>query len=379
MAVLTVNAGSSSIKVAVFQPDALDTPLASKEVAGLGDSETSVHDALRGIQSWLGDELSLSSHDISAIGHRVVHGGTKHIAPEVLTNELVDALWELVPLAPNHMPRTLEAIAAFRDAYPDAQHVACFDTAFFSQVPASASTLPLPASLQTNTALRRYGFHGLAYESLLANFHIHEGTAAAHGRVIMAHLGSGASVTACVNGAPIDMTMGFTPVSGIVMSTRSGDLEPGVLSYLQRSAGMSLDAIDQLVAHDSGLKGVSGITGSMRELLDREADTPQAALAISLFVSSLVKAIGGYIALLGGVDSIIFSGGIGEQSSDIRRRVMSHFSYAGALIDDERNDRHDRLISSDNSPVGVHVIPSQEQQVIARHTAHILSTTKEQA
>lgn len=190
----------------------------------------------------------------------------------------------------------------------------------------------------------------------------------------MAHLGSGASVAACKNGAPVDMTMGFTPISGIMMSTRSGDLEPGVLSYLQQSLGMSAQDIDRIVAHESGLKGVSELSGDMHILIKNQTTHPQAALSIEMFIDRLVKAIGGYIAVLGGIDSIIFSGGIGERSAEIRGRVIEHFSFAGATIDDERNQTNQRLISADGSAVGIHVIPSQEHMIIAQHTATTLNT-----
>lgn len=373
MALVTVNAGSSSIKVAVFAADSLESPLATKEITHIVEGGLSLADAVQQIEQWLAHEVQITSGEISAIGHRVVHGGIDHTTPKLISDELIASLHALTPLAPNHMPRTLEAISAFRGVYPDIPHVACFDTGFFANIPKRSSTLPLPLSLQTDTPLRRYGFHGLAYEGLLASFRAHEGDVAAHGRVIMAHLGSGASVTACVNGAPIDMTMGFTPVSGIMMSTRSGDLEPGVMSYLQQSRGMSLHDIDHMVAHESGLKGVSELSAEMYTLIENQLTNPQAALAIEMFCDKLVKTIGGYIALLGGIDSIIFSGGIGEASAEIRRRVATQLGFIGAQLDEDRNQTSQRLISSDSSSIGIHVIPSQEHQIIAQHTATIVN------
>jgi acetate kinase len=373
MSLVTVNAGSSSLKVAVFSLDALDTPVATREIENIVDGDLTFDDAVQEVKRWLSEELLETTGEVTAIGHRVVHGGTKHTTPELVSDELIASLQHIAPLSPNHMPGTLAAISSFRQVYPSIPHVACFDTSFFANVPRRASVLPIPMSLQTNTALRRYGFHGLAYEGLLANFRTHEGETAACGRVIMAHLGSGASVTACRDGVPVDMTMGFTPVSGIMMSTRSGDLEPGVLSYLQQSHAMTPQDIDHLVAHESGLKGISELSADMHTLLDAQHTNSQAALAIDMFIDRVVKAIGGYIAVLGGVDSIIFSGGIGERSAEIRGRIIEHFSFAGATIDDQRNKANLRLISAEGSAIGIHVIPSQEHMSIAQHTHQLIS------
>ncbi len=383
MIVLSVNAGSSSLKVAVFDADQLDQARASMSVDGAGPDATcsstitidghtttrqlpiaSPADAIEYVDQWLKHELSIAAEDIVAIGHRVVHGGEAYTQAAILSDEVVDHLVSVTPLAPNHMPATLTAIQAFQSRYPNVQQVACFDTTFFSAIPDVAKTLPIPKSL----GLRRYGFHGLSYSALLEDFRQHEGETAANGRVLIAHLGSGASIAALKNGAPIDMSMGFTPVSGIMMSTRSGDIEPGVLTYLHAQKGFSIEDLSDLVTHKSGLLGVSGISPDMHALLEAQSESADAALAVELFCYKAKKQIGAYVAILGGVDSIIFSGGIGERSAEIRRRILSDLGFLGIYIDESRNQANERLISAEHSGVGVHVIPAKEDVSIATQT-----------
>ena len=372
MVLLSVNAGSSSLKVSVFDRKSLDTPRDSFAVENIGVSDETQESATKRIQQWISDELLIRPQEIEAIGHRVVHGGEIYDAPAAITPELLSYLAGITPLAPNHMPGTLESIQAFLTTYPNARQVACFDTSFFKDIPEVAKTLPIPLSLQKDAGIRRYGFHGLSYESLLASFKKHEGTDAYNGRVILAHLGSGASVAAIKNGQPVDMSMGFTPVSGIMMSTRSGDIEPGVLTYLETERGMSADEISELVTKKSGLLGVSGTTADMHALLDSQEENPNAKLAIDLFCDKIKKTIGGYAAVLGGVDSIIFSGGIGERSAEIRERICHNLDFLGIVIDDDRNAKNERLISSDRSSVGVHVIPAQEDYSIITQTISVI-------
>lgn len=375
MALVTVNAGSSSVKAAVFAGHDFNTPVASHAIEHIGsDATPTLADAVDQMKAWLATVAELQSEPLEAIGHRVVHGGPVHTTPTMITDDLVTSLHSLTPLAPNHMPGTLEAIAAFRSTYPDIPHVACFDTGFFADIPDVAKTLPIPLSLQRDNHIRRYGFHGLAYEGLLDSFRTHEGEAAANGRVIMAHLGSGASLTACKNGRPLDMSMGFTPVSGIMMSTRSGDVEPGVIAFLQKHHGLSADEVTNLVTHQSGLLGVSESTADMQVLLAQQATDEKAALAVSLFCYTIAKTIGAYTAVLGGIDSIIFSGGIGERSAEVRRRILENLGYLGIALDDTRNQAHERCISSDDADVGVHVILAREDTAIAKQTMTIIET-----
>lgn len=381
--ILSINAGSSSLKVAVFDESNIDAPTTSASIEGIGtdascfipngeygSNETravpipTIDAAIQLVSQWL-SELNISPN---AIGHRVVHGGERFSNAALLDDDVVTYLATLTPLAPNHMPGTLAAITAFRSAYPDTPQVACFDTAFFAQVPTIAKTLPIPKEL----GLKRYGFHGLSYASLLKSFAEHEGETAAHGRVIMAHLGSGASVCAVKNGQPIDMTMGFTPISGIMMSTRTGDLEPGVLTYLQQEKDYDTTALTELVSKQSGLLGVSGLSADMHTLLQAQAENPDAALAIELFCYKLTKQIGAFAAALGGVDSVIFSGGIGERSAEIRARICQTLSFLGIIVDEQRNNANERLISADTSGVGVHIIPAKEDASIVRQTAAVL-------
>ena len=373
MAVLSVNAGSSSLKVSVFERTDLAQPRASLAVEDIGAGASALKGAVQKIQQWLQDELSLHAEDIEAVGHRVVHGGERYSAASLITHDLLFYLDSITPLAPNHMPSALASITAFTAAYPEAKQVACFDTCFFHDIPDVAKTLPIPLSLQKESGIRRYGFHGLAYQGLLDSFKENEGEKAYKGRVILAHLGSGASLAAVHEGKPIDMSMGFTPISGIMMSTRSGDLEPGVLTYLATQKHMTTGAIGHLLSHQSGLLGVSEMTADMHALLDNQKQNPQAALAIDLFCYKIKKQIGAYAAALGGVDSIIFSGGIGERSAEIRSRICQGLSFLGIVIDESRNAKNDRFISADGSIVGVHVIPAREEHSIITQTIEVIN------
>jgi len=370
---LSVNAGSSSLKVSVFDRENLQVPHASLAIEDIGISGETPQTAAQRVQQWLSSELAIQPEQIEAIGHRVVHGGQEYDSAALVTPDLLTYLQSITPLAPNHMPGTLASITAFLAAYPNADHVACFDTGFFHDVPGVAKTLPIPLSLQQENGIRRYGFHGLSYTALLASFKDNEGEAAHNGRVIMAHLGSGASVSACKDGQPIDMSMGFTPISGIMMSTRSGDLEPGLITYLEKEKGMSPDELADLFANKSGLLGVSGTTANMRTLLEMQDEDPNSKLAVELFCYKIKKTIGAYTAALGGVDSIIFSGGIGERSAEIRARILSDMEFFGIVIDNVRNQQGARLISNDRSRVGVHVIPAREDYAIMTQTINVIN------
>lgn len=385
MTVLSVNAGSSSLKVALFDDASLDTPTTSLAIEGIGsnqatlvlhnDQSTAIQvtadtadDAAQVVKKYLTNELAINPDSITAIGYRVVHGGAKYTSAARITDELITYLEGITPLAPNHMPATLSSIRAFDLAYPSIPHVACFDTSFFHDIPQVAKTLPISKNLQDKHSIRRYGFHGLSYQSLLDSFKQVEGEQAKNGRIIMAHLGSGASVCAVKDGVPVDMSMGFTPVSGIMMSTRSGDIEPGILTYLQSHTGMSASEVSDLVTYQSGLKGVSEISDNMQVLLSHQYENQNASLAIELFCYKVKKQIGAYAAALGGVDSIIFSGGVGERSEQIRASICEGLSFLGVTIDIKRNHDNARLISADGSKVGVHVIAAREDASIVKQT-----------
>jgi acetate kinase len=373
MAVLSVNAGSSSLKVSVFDQNNYAYSRASLSIEDIAATPEASQQAVYQVQQWLRDEVSIHESDITAVGHRVVHGGEKYSSATSIDHDLLMYLQSITPLAPNHMPSAIASIEAFTRSYPEAHHVACFDTSFFHTVPMVAKTLPIPLSLQKESGIRRYGFHGLSYQGLLASFEEVEGKNAANGRVILAHLGSGASVAAVHCGNPVDMSMGFTPVSGIMMSTRSGDLEPGLMTYLASQKHMTTAQISHLLSHESGLLGVSEMTADMHALLQAQSAHPQAALAVDLFCYKIKKQIGAYAAALGGVDSIIFSGGIGERSAEIRRRICQGLEFLGIVIEEEKNSRNERLISAETSTVGVHVIPAQEEISIITQTMQVIS------
>ena len=384
--ILTVNAGSSSIKLAVFSQhtmsrllnitiNGIGQPLSTLEIVQNGTSKhtqelhipdhaSASHHAIE----TLGGEIP--EHSIVAIGHRLVHGGGKYDRP-VLAKDISENDWELLSqLDPTHTPAARQLILQFVQQYTLVPQVACFDTSFFHQLPQVARVIPIPKKYY-DIGVRRYGFHGLSYTSLLEIFCERAGEAAMNGRVILAHLGSGASVTATHYEKPIDTTMGFTPSSGIVMSSRSGDLDPNVLGFLHRQHGVDIDAFDQMINTESGLLGVSGVSGDMASLLNLEAKNEDAALAIELFVHDVKKSIGGFAALLGGVDSVIFSGGIGEQSPVLRARICQGLEYMGIEINESANNDSSFLISSPSSHVGVHVIATDEARVIAQQTVEL--------
>lgn len=379
---LVINPGSSSVKAMAYDESELDKALNSVSIEGIGtgraallpgsvfDENTIQHvdapdyiTAVRFIREWLEDEMGESV--ISVIGYRIVHGGERYKQPTKIDGEVIEYLRSITSLAPNHMPGAIDCVEAFRAVYPEVAHVACFDTAFFSDMPKVNQTLPIPKSI-SEEGVRRYGFHGLSYEYLLESFQDHEGEVAARGRVILAHMGNGVSLTACRDGQPVDTTMGFTPVSGVPMSTRTGDIEPGVIFYLVREKGMTIEEISDMVTKKSGLLGISDDTSDMYHLLQHQHENESSALAVEYFCYEIKKQIGAYIAALGGVDSIIFAGGIGERSDEIRARVLEGLGFIGVVIDPERNKRNARLISGDGSSVGVHVIPTHEDIIIAK-------------
>jgi len=394
--VLSINAGSSSIKCAAYEigHSASElTPLASASIENIGQPDavllTGADDetltplaapdhmaAMTALYDWLGQKFSLGQ--VSMIGHRVVHGGTAFSGPTVLDQPVVDKLHELQKLDPDHMPGALAAMSVTGQKLPGVPQVACFDTAFFTDIPKVASIIPLPKTVR-DKGVKRYGFHGLSYTYLLESFRAHEGEAAARGRIIMAHLGSGASLAAVKDGRAVDMTMGFTPASGIPMSTRSGSIDPGLALYLHRTLGLSAKDFDHILNKASGLLGVSETTADMHTLLQTQSSDPRAAQAIELFCYEVSKAIGALAATIDGVNSIIFAGGIGERSAEIRRRVCAKLTHLGVKLDDAQNQASNRCISATESDVGVHVIHTDESIIIAKQTLEKLKETDDHA
>ena len=300
---------------------------------------------------------------LATIGHRIVHGGARFREPTRVSPALVGALRELVPFAPNHLPDEIALIDALRTEWPDVPQIACFDTAFHADLPDVARTLPIPRAYAAD-GVRRYGFHGLSFTFLVQELQRSSGSPPE--RVVLAHLGNGSSLAAVRRGRSIDTTMAFTPIGGVVMSTRSGDLDPGVITFIARRDRLNPDQLEDLLSHQSGLLGVSDGTSDMRGLLERETQDAACALAVAMYVYSVKKAIGSLAAALGGLDAIVFSGGIGEHSATLRRRICDGLQFLGVEITDERNAAHGRTISAPAARVAVHVIPTNEEIVIAR-------------
>ncbi len=386
--ILAINGGSSSLKFALF--DRADPParLLSGRVDRIGlkdarwvvdpvgsgpgeDRRVEAPDqnaAVRLLMDWL--EHSVGFTEIAAIGHRVVHGGSRYHEPERVTADLLVELRGICSYDPDHLPGEIGLIEAFRRRLPDLLQVACFDTAFHHDMPRVAQIVPIPRRYAAE-GVRRYGFHGLSYEYLMGELARVAGPDEARGRVILAHLGSGASMAAVRQGHSIDTTMGFTPASGLVMGTRAGDLDPGLVRFLSQADGMTADQFDNLVNHESGLLGVSETSSDVRDLLARREGDVRAAEAIELFCYQAKNWIGAFAAALGGLDSLVFAGGIGENAPEIRRRICDGLGFLGIAIDAERNASGALLISTDDGPAKVRVIRTDEELVIARAAARL--------
>jgi acetate kinase len=382
---VTINAGSSSIKFSLFDANSLSQESTGSitgvgfahgkfSVSGIQDASQDIvvsdhQAALDLLKQWLEEHVRLDR--IGAIGHRIVHGGSKYSEPCVITDQVVADLHAITALDPTHLPVQINIITAMRQHFPDVTQVACFDTAFFHDLPLTGRLLPLPRKYESE-GVRRYGFHGLSYSFLLQEFERVAGSDAAHGKIVLAHLGNGASLAAVKGGKPIDTTMGFTPFGGIPMSTRSGDLDPGLIGYLARKYTLSAEAFDKLVGFESGLLGVSGSSSDMKQLIDEAPNNPKAQDAIDIFCYNVKKTIGAYTAALGGLNSVIFSGGIGEVAPLIRARICEGLGDFGITLDNDRNQANAQLISADGSRVGVHVLATNEAATIAEQTAHIM-------
>jgi len=356
--ILTLNAGSSSLKYALF---AEGERVASATVGNLG-TEAKDH------QAALTTALSaIRGHgDLGAVGHRIVHGGQRFVAPVRIDDDVLTELRGLAAMDPDHLPAAIALIEAMRAHAPSVPQIACFDTAFHAGMPRVSQLLAIPRRYQAE-GVRRYGFHGLSYQSLVATL-----GDAARGRVVMAHLGSGASLCAARDGKSVDTTMGFTPTGGIPMATRTGDLDPGVLLYLMRSGVASAADLDQLVNKRSGLLGVSGTSDDMQELLSRAATDPAAADAVALFCHGVRKAIGAMAATLDGVDTLVFAGGIGENAPTVRQRICQGLTHLGIVLDSPRNEAGKGVISTEASACTVRVVRTDEEAVIAGETATLV-------
>jgi acetate kinase len=323
-------------------------------------------DAIDVLALWLRSNYGGSK--VVGVGHRVVHGGAKFTRPVVITKEVLAELHELVPLAPLHQPYNLAAIEAVFDRLPDVPQVACFDTSFHRSHSPVVDLVPLPRDL-TNQGVKRYGFHGLSYE-FIASVLQDVVPEIAKKKIIVAHLGSGASLCALNNGQSVDTTMGFTAVDGLCMGTRPGSLDAGIVLYLFQNRGLTPKEVETILYKKAGLIGISGISNDMRDLLGREE--PEAKLAVDYFIYRAAKEIGALTAVLGGVDALVFTAGIGENSPEIRRRICAASAWLGIDLDEQKNAKKATRISTANSKVSVWVIPTNEELMIARHTGELL-------
>lgn len=386
--VLAVNAGSSSIRFAVYQAGEAPRRRLAGRIERIGSRGTNliVHDpagrpatpprrlagadhraAVDALLSWLEAQRDFAS--VKAVGHRVVHG-LKHSQPERVTPGLLAKLRRITPYDPEHMPHEIALMEAFRRRHPALPQVACFDTAFHRAMPRVAKRLPIPWHYAAK-GVERYGFHGLSYAYLMEELGRLDREAAT-GRVILAHLGNGASLAAVRHGKSIDTSMAFTPTAGVVMSTRTGDLDPGLVYYLARTQRMTAARFQRMVNHESGLLGVSGTSSDVRDLLAQEAHDARAAEAVALFCYGVKKWIGSFAAALGGVDTLVFAGGIGENAPLIRERICDGLGFLGIRLSSKRNARNGPLISHASGRVSVRVIRTDEELMIARSVCRVL-------
>ena len=380
--ILTINGGSSSIKFALYEAVKPLKRGLHGTVDRIGLSGTNLtftaptktmpqrlelaaadhKSAANSLIDWLEKQIDFKS--VKGVGHRVVHG-MKHTEPEMVTKKLLDELHRISPNDPDHLPREIELIETFRERHPKLPQVACFDTAFHQTMPRVAKLLPISRRFNAK-GIQRYGFHGLSYAYLMEELARLGDPSAKKGRVILAHLGNGASLAAVRDGKSIDTSMGFTPTAGLVMSTRSGDLDPGLAPYLARTEEMTTRQFYEMVNHKSGLLGVSETSSDMRDLLAKQSRDLRAAEAVELFCYQAKKWIGAYAAALGGLDTLVFAGGIGENAPIIRARICEGLKFLGIELDKSRNAKTAAVISKNSSRVTVRVIRTDEELMIAR-------------
>ena len=381
--ILTINGGSSSIKFALFELGKIPEKTYYGQLTRVGATGTrftvngesksvpvavtTYQGAIDFLVEWLEQNIQFS--DVKAIGHRIVHG-MQHTEPGLITDELLKDLKNISAYDPDHLPYEIRLIEGFKKNHADISQYACFDTAFHKDMPQVAKILPIPRRFD-KLGVHRYGFHGLSYSYLMQELELSSGTQVAHGRIIIAHLGNGASLAAIKHGKSIDTSMGFTPNSGIPMSTRTGDLDPGVAWFMMLSENLTPKQFNHLISCESGLLGISETSGDMHDLLQLEATDIRAAEAVSLFCYQVKKWIGSFAAVLGGLDTIIFTGGIGESSPSIRARICEGLGFLGIEINDERNHKNAHFISA-ASAVSIRVMHTDEEMMIAKLVYHMI-------
>lgn len=386
--ILVFNGGSSSIRFAIYGTEATPVRRIGGKIDRIGIAGTTPSFAATGgdrrgepvlrsgsraeavsvLVQWLEADDRLAS--VVAVGHRIVHG-MAHVEPEIVTKALLDELHRIEPVDPDHLPMEIELIETIARRHPHLPQVCCFDTAFHAAMPRVAQLLPIPRRYDAK-GIRRYGFHGLSYAYLVEELARRAGANASRGRVILAHLGSGASLAAVHEGRSIDTSMGFTPTAGLPMATRSGDLDPGVAAYLSRTERLSAEGFFAMASHESGLVGISETSSDMRDLLELEASDIRAAEAVALFCYQAKKWVGAYAAALGGLDTLVFSGGIGENAAPVRARICDGLGFLGIEIDASRNAGSADIISTDASRATVRVIRTDEESTIARSVSRLL-------
>ena len=387
--ILTINGGSSSIKFALFEAGDPLRRILEGGIERIGSSEATLrvkgvdradnfsrlvtapdHTVAVGVlMDWIEERSGREA--LSAVGHRVVHGGPKYYQPQRITAEMVEELQRLSAFDPDHLPEEILLTEAFHRRFPELPQVACFDTAFHHDMPRVAQLLPIPRRYEAQ-GVRRYGFHGLSYAFLMEELARLAGADAAQGRIILAHLGNGASLAAVRDGKPVDTSMSFTPTAGVPMSTRSGDLDPGLVWYLSRTEKMGAKQFNEMVNFQSGLLGVSETSSDMRDLLQHETQDVRAAEAVALFCYQVKKWIGAFAAALGGLDTLVFAGGIGEKAPTARARICDGLEFLGIELEEKRNAANEGVISGPASRVAVRVIRTDEELMIAKTVCRVL-------
>jgi acetate kinase len=393
---LTINGGSSSIKFALFEEGDSLQRILEGSFDRIGEEETTFR--VKGIRpsdnytrivpipdhkaavtilmDWVKEAIGPEA--LTAVGHRVVHGGPKYSQPQRITPEMVDDLRNLSAFDPEHLPEEICLTEEFHRLFPDLPQVACFDTAFHHDLPRVARLLPIPRRYEAK-GVRRYGFHGLSYNFLMEELARMAGPDAAQGRVVLAHLGNGASLAAVHHGKSMDTSMSFTPTAGVPMSTRSGDLDPGLLWFLARTEGFDAKRFNQMVNFESGLLGISETSSDMRDLLNCESKDVRATEAVAIFCYQVKKWIGAFAAALGGLDHLVFAGGIGENAPVIRARICEGMNFLGIELNDKENAANEGVISSSASRVGVRMIHTDEERMIAETVCRILGGNKSES
>ncbi len=390
--ILVINGGSSSIKFALYSMDEKLNNILSGKIKriGLDNPEftisnnlthekneikidaTNFKEAAELLIEWLKRQKYFE--EIDCIGHRIVHG-MNHTHPEIIDDRLLIELHRISEYDPDHLPAEIEMIELFKKEFPKLLQFACFDTSFHTNMPRVAKILPIPRRFY-KAGIQRYGFHGLSFTYLMEALKNINGHDESKGRIILAHLGNGASLAAVKDGRSLDTTMGFTPAGGLVMGTRPGDLDPGVVWYMMQSEGMTAVKFNHLINHESGLLGVSEISSDMQDLLQKENEDVRAAEAVDLFCYSVKKWIGAFTAVLNGLDTLVFSGGIGENAPVIRSRICKDFNYLGIELDEEKNKKNATVISTGKSNVKVYIMPTDEEIIIAKSTKELFINSK---